>query len=354
MLLRAAFGPAIVVLAITHASGEQPYVQSLGPGEAYGVSPDGRHVVGNSLAIGNYFWNGIAGMTPISIVPADVSNTGVVVGTGLSRPYRWSATDGQVDLGGLPGNPSGSGGASGISADGSIIVGWSDNGLTSEPFRWTQPGGMVGLGTLPNASTRAEAISSDGSTIFGTGTRGSGISRQTPFFSWTDAAGMVEIGTPGPTGGSAGVKHASADGSHFAGYIANAGDTRNAIRWSQGTFQLLGTLPFSERYWTATCVSADGSIVLGWGSGTSDLGFYWDPVHGMRSLRAVLTQEYGLDLSDWDFLQPHDCSDDARTFVGTGIVAGGNGYEGFIAHIPEPATAILLALPALLALRRKN
>ena len=74
----------------------------------------------------------------------------------------------------------------------------------------------------------------------------------------------------------------------------------------------------------------------------------------MRSLRAVLTQEYGLDLSDWDFLQPHDCSDDARTFVGTGIVAGGNGYEVFIAHIPEPATAILLALPALLALRRKN
>ncbi len=36
--------------------------------------------------------------------------------------------------------------ATGVSVDGSVVVGYSDSGSSYEAFRWTSGGGMVGLG----------------------------------------------------------------------------------------------------------------------------------------------------------------------------------------------------------------
>jgi hypothetical protein len=53
------------------------------------------------------------------------------------------------------------------------------------------------------------------------------------------------------------------------------------------------------------------SADVGWGSTT--LGreaFIWDAVHGMRNLREVLIQEYGLDLSVWTLSEARGVSAD--------------------------------------------
>ena len=98
-----------------------------------------------------------------------------------------------VPLGDLPGGGFSSG-ASGVSADGSIVVGQGyssvDNGSGPEAFRWTAADGMVGLGHLSGGGFRrgieATAVSANGSAIVGY----TGIEA----FRWRSAGGMVGLG----------------------------------------------------------------------------------------------------------------------------------------------------------------
>ncbi|MFG6094761.1 hypothetical protein SPB21_05900 [Leptothoe sp. ISB3NOV94-8A] len=55
--------------------------------------------------------------------------------------------------------------------------------------------------------------------------------------------------------------------------------------------------------------------------------FIWDAVNGMRSLQAVFTDEFGLDLTGWKLGAATGISDDGLTIVGTGINPEGN-FEG--------------------------
>lgn len=59
--------------------------------------------------------------------------------------------------------------ASGLSADGQVVVGWTISPQGIEAFRWVD-GKMVGLGDLPGGefSSRAYAVSNDGNVIVGT------------------------------------------------------------------------------------------------------------------------------------------------------------------------------------------
>ena len=92
----------------------------------------------------------------------------------------------------------------------------------------------------------------------------------------------------------------------------------------------------------ATATNADGSILVG--SASTESGGYqamiWDSVHGMRNLKMVLENDFGLDLSGWDLTGAADISDDGLTIVGSGINSGR--YEAWIAVIPEPASWVLL------------
>jgi hypothetical protein len=75
----------------------------------------------------------------------------------------------------------------------------------------------------------------------------------------------------------------------------------------------------------------------------------------MRNLKRVLEDEYGLDLSGWSLEIAYGVSADGRTIVGKGISR--DGYEGWVAHIPEPATALPTSVLAVLlarALRRSS
>jgi probable HAF family extracellular repeat protein len=147
-----------------------------------------------------------------------------------------------------------------VSADGSVVVGWSVGPTgKSRAFRWTTAGGMTNLGTisgLPLDESFAWGISADGAVIVG-GSGQSGTSTMTPF-RWTASTGMQPLPTPG---GAPGIATATnADGSVVVGTYLLGIDGRG-FRWTAtGGTEDLGTL--GDRC-LPTAVSADGSIVVG-------------------------------------------------------------------------------------------
>ena len=95
----------------------------------------------------------------------------VVVGysntTALSdRAFRWTRAGGMTDLGVLSGGSESF--AKGVSADGAVVVGYGDSTAGERAFRWTSAGGMTDLGTLSGGSeSYAYGVSADGSVVVG-------------------------------------------------------------------------------------------------------------------------------------------------------------------------------------------
>lgn len=81
--------------------------------------------------------------------------------------------------------------ATGVSADGSVIVGTGMSSSGLEVFRWTEAGGMVGLGDLPGGTfySIATGVSADGSVITGYSNSSSG----TEAFLWDSENGMQSL-----------------------------------------------------------------------------------------------------------------------------------------------------------------
>jgi probable HAF family extracellular repeat protein len=218
-----------------------------------------------------------------------VNSTGnVVVGQcSENQAFRRVQGSGITVLGDLPGAVFESL-ATGVSGDGSVVVGIGDGELSSgtgQAFRWTQETGMVGLGDLPGGqfNSQARAISTDGQVIVGMGSIASGPAA----FRWEDGV-MTSIGTLAP------------------------GLTTEAF-----------------------ALSADGSVIVG-RSGTD--AFIWDAIHGMRNLQDVLENEVGLDLGGVNLSSATGISADGTVIVGQSTIGG------WRAVIPEPATASLIAL----------
>jgi len=111
--------------------------------------------------------------------------------------FLWTSESGIVWLGDLPGGSFDSG-ANGVSADGNVIVGWSNGTLGREAFHWTSAGGMVGLGDLPGGDFESEAVgvSADGSVVVGNSLTVSDkeyTASDNEFFIWTQASGMQRL-----------------------------------------------------------------------------------------------------------------------------------------------------------------
>ena len=242
---------------------------------AFAVSSDGLVVVGSSdryfLSTGQAFrWTAGSGMVGLGYLPghtnssaAAVSGDGsVVVGTsgwqpwsgepypvtapGSYQAFRWTTGSGMVGLGYLPGGTNSI--ASGVSADGSIVVGTSSSAFSNQAFRWTAGSGMVGLGYLPGyTNSIATGVSADGSVIVGTCFSVS----SNEAFRWTAASGMVGLGyLPGLQSSSANA--ANADGSVVVGESSYA-----SFRWTAGFG--IEALPIEG----SRGVSADGNTIAG-------------------------------------------------------------------------------------------
>jgi probable HAF family extracellular repeat protein len=270
---------------------------------ATGVSADGSVVVGSS----NYYltWGGPG------------------CGCYLQRPgaFRWTQAGGMA----LLGSYGTIGAARDVSADGSVVVGDTQY---DGPFRWTQEFGME---FLPGVDT-ALGVSTDGSAVVAVG--GGEV------FRWTLGAGMVSLGELGDLPGGEfysvplGV---SADGSIVVGTSNTAAPSNEAFRWTQSSGMIgLGVRSGFDFSW-ANDVS-NGTIVVGfngiYNTTAFDEAFLWDAAHGMRSLREVLVNDFGLgtSLTGWTLRRAEAISADGQFIVGSGKNPSGN-TEAWLARI---------------------
>jgi probable HAF family extracellular repeat protein len=129
------------------------------------------------------------------------------MGKGAARWWRalwlawvvvaWAALPSQAQrliwLGTLGGSKSA---ATGVSADGSVVVGSAYN-AAGDPraFRWTAAHGMQDLGTLGGDGSEATGVSADGSVVVGRAVKTPQGSERA--FRWTAARGMQDLGTLG-------------------------------------------------------------------------------------------------------------------------------------------------------------
>ncbi len=269
---------------------------------AVGVSGDGAVVVGQSFVVPDPAW----GFDP------------------AWTPFRW--TGGGMTLGGLQGYTGGF--ASGVSADGAVVVGHleggnASDGFTGEAFRWTG-GVMTGLGDFPGGIfySSAGGVSADGAVVVGSSATGNGSEA----FRWTGGV-MTGLGfLPGNSdSGAAGV---SADGAVVVGMSSNGGLTE-AFRWTGGVMTGLGFLP-GDTDSIAYGVSADGAVVVGQ-SGV-DTAFVWTEATGMKRLEDVLVASGATGLAGWSLDVATGISADGQWVVGSGTNPGGD-QEAFLANI---------------------
>lgn len=234
--------------------------------------------------------------------------------------FRWTSTGGMVGLGDLPGGTTSSR-ANGLSSNGSMVVGRSPSTTMSpEAWRWTNTSGMVGLGTLSGYfNSHAEGVSSDGSYVVGWGTTTFPGAMAMRWDSLGAVQGLGDLPGGSTTSRAFGI---SADGSAVAGYSTSANGTE-AFRWTEsGGMQALGDLPGGTFESFGLAISADGAVVIGRSNSSNGAqeAFRWTSATGMVGLG---------DLSGGSFRSVASAmSADGSVIVGEG--EGPNGTEAFI------------------------
>lgn len=174
--------------------------------------------------------------------------------------------------------------ASGISADGSTIVGYLAKGTDRyalQAVKWTVDGGIEALPSSHGVKFEsARAVSGDGSVIVGQGFDG-----ETRAVRWTAQTGTVLLEDDSlgqrPLAGYG----VSDDGAAIVGLHRAAGP-RHGFIWRNGRTEQL-PLPTPDERGTAYSVTSDGSIVVGemWhGSPMGGEAFRWSEVDGVVGL----------------------------------------------------------------------
>lgn len=229
------------------------------PSRAMGVSSDGSVVVGAAN------WSGGGGPLPVT-----------------GEAFQWTPSQGMQGLGDVPGG-NGCSRAFGASADGSVIVGKGNAGSSFQvedlgvAFRWTAGEGMVSLGFLPGGSdlSAATSVSADGSVAVGYSNTAAGDEA----FRWTSGGGMVSLGVLPKSGawGHSMASDVSADGSMVVGRSSSASGDKafiwDAVRGMRDLQDVLSSdFDLDLAGWTlveATGISADGNTIVGWGQNPS-------------------------------------------------------------------------------------
>lgn len=144
--------------------------------------------------------------------------------------------------------------ANGVSADGTVVVGFLRIGTSPQAFRWKPNEGVQLLGTLGGTRSFANAVSADGRVVVGTAGTADGVFRA---FRWSEAEGMHALGSSEESV-AIGV---SADGRVIVGGIIHENDIWDAFRWEHATGMEILTTRVSQG--VALGVSADGNTVVG-------------------------------------------------------------------------------------------
>ncbi len=334
------------------------------PGSPYGLTP-------------GFTWDRLGGRVdfglgpgmPAMSIPYGMSSNGTVLagemqaqgGSPNERAFRRVGNGPLVDLGLLPGEQRAH--ATGISGDGGIVVGWNEHTVGSytfaygQAYRWTESGGMQGLGYLrPNSSfSVAYGISRDGSTIVGFN-QADGPFSDFEAFRWRAGEGMVQLPTPPGAQNEAIAYAVNADGSVAVGQGDVGVGPNHAIRWVGTVSQDLGTIPGGYTNSYAYAVDDSGLIVGGVSTGPGGLraAAIWTPATQMIRLTDYLALHGVAVPADFNPLYVYAISGDGLTFAGSGRNLSANVFEGFVATIPSPGTAVVLLAPAFSRRRRRG
>jgi probable HAF family extracellular repeat protein len=313
------------------AAGQQASLYTIGQGiEPFGISADGTVVVGRSGSAA-FRWTLATGVTPIGEgIATGVSADGAVLAGFMDvvpqhlLAFRWTQEEGVVPLGTLPGDVDSD--SSGISADGTVIVGtsgtFSPNVLISHAYVWTAASGMRPLGSLAGYSdATAIGVSGDGRMVVGR--TQSGFNFNGPAFRWTAEAGMVSLGFLAGYSSFSEATAASYDGSVIIGRGNRPTAQNQAFRWTTSAGMIgLGFLPGHPMDTSADDISADGNIVVGGPTAFGTGGFIWTPDLGMVDLQSYLVAQGAANAADWIDLEPFRISADGTTIVGEGVICG--------------------------------
>ncbi len=357
---------AVGLAALAPEAARAQTFQGLGflPGDtssqAFGVNANGSVVVGqgatgttNTLG---FLWTAAGGMVSLgSLPPANGSNATAVSADGstvagfitgpaqsphapsIEEAARWTAATGWVGLASLSTLSE----ATGISADGSVIVGQVIASGNQQSFRWTAGTGLITLPPLPGfTGGYALGVSADGTVIVGSSFSNSNPAAGAEAYRYTSATGMVGLGFLLPGDNDSLASAASADGSVIVGQSRN--NTTNSpdqgYRWTAATGMVnLGDLPGDNEV-APRSTNSNGSVVVGLSGVVSQPGqpitglqaFLWDQVYGMQNLQQILVSEYGLNLQGWSSLMNPNAegaimiSADGSTIVGGGTGPNGN------------------------------
>jgi probable HAF family extracellular repeat protein len=282
--------------------GRLPGSLDVGNGEGTAVSRDGRFVVGTS----NYL---------------------PVPGSALPRAFRWSSGLGMNDMGDLPGVtevafPST---ALGIDANGDVVVGWmSDAQQQRRPFRWSaEQRSPRDLGELPgyvSYASEARATSADGTVVAG---MIDDVEGRLHAVRWsTENSRMEELLQPpgaAPVLLNTAANAVSGDGRVIVGE-ANDESAQYAVRWTHETglvvMRSLTALAMSR----AVATNADGSVVVGqqdFGgeSGTGAALWRFGSEQTVDALADLLPID---DLGGWELIGATGVSADGSVVIGYG------------------------------------
>ena len=278
-------------------------------GRAYAISSDGSVIAGyanDGITTRTYRWTATTGMVSIrgdwvtgsGGVSAMSSDGSVIAGhvmdgnnNNTMSGYRWDADTGMVNIADTDRNGTVDGSASewatgytnvsGMSSDGSVIAGITNDGSVFRAFRWDADTGMVNIaGDWATGNSYTAAISSDGSAIVG---NGYDISNTGRAFRWDATTGMVNIAGDWATGHSQ-ARAISSDGSVIAGN-AHDGTAQRAFRWDATNGMVDITGDWAIGITAAEAISPDGSVIIGYANdGTASRAYRWDATTGMVNI----------------------------------------------------------------------
>jgi uncharacterized membrane protein len=243
----------------------------------------------------------------------------------------------------------------GVSADGSVVAGNSGANFGDgyqQAWRWTRAGGFVALddiGTDVLTFSGTGRLSDDASTLVGFGTIGD-FDPDTDDFQrgavWPNGgAAVIDIGIlPNPFNLGIQGTSVSADGSVVFGFGAATGPggsfANRAFRWTQatGTVELPGIpLQPSASVYVTDC-TADGSTAVGYiidGGVSTWEAVVWTEATGFRTLRSILASG-GVSIPNNIRLRETYVSNDGRVIAGWAYNTTTQRYLGYVATLPGP------------------